>query len=181
MKKRIKVIDNTLFQEINEWSVFMKKIVTMFILLSLSVLVFSQTVLTPKKKKVSPQFEKLAKYELTNNNEPVFPCHQYGGITLNYHLDDTDEGLLCYASQGQLKGTVYHISTGTIIVGYSGNQIVATYFIFDKSDTEFGIYCYEVPAVREFLVIDKSAMTLDELIEKIIEDQTDKKWIKDEL
>ena len=98
---------------------------------------FSQTKLTPKKKVVSPQFEKLTKYEITNNSEPVF------------------------------------------IWDYHGFAI--TMLIFDYSRSEFGIFVYASPSARAFSNIEKSAITLDDLIDRLVEDRTDLQWIKDEM
>lgn len=158
----------------------MKKIILMFFALCVLAQGFSQMALTPKKKKVSPQFEKLTKYELTNNNEPVFNSTQYG-IPVTIHLENSDDGILYYASQGQFKADMQTISKGTIVAGYSNNKIFLSVFIFDYSNKEFGMYFYEPPAGRNFLLVEKSRFTLDELIETLIEDKTDIKWIKDEL
>lgn len=158
----------------------MKKLIFVVLTLCIWTEGFAQTALTPKKKKVSPQFEKLTKYELTNNTEPVYSFTQYG-IPLSIHLENADEGFSYYSSQGNLKADMKQIKTGTIVAGYSGNKIIESMLIFDYSEDTFGLYIYEAPASRNFLFVDKYDFTLDELIEKLIEDQTNIKWIKDEL
>ena len=158
----------------------MKK--NLLVLLVLCVLgqVFGQTALTPKKKVYSPQFEKLMKYGLTNKDEPTFLSTQYG-IPVVIHLENSTNGIFYYTTQGKIRGEEKTLKSGTIVAGYSGNKIAIAYFIFDYSEKQWAIAAYEPPAMRQFLFAEKSQFGKDELIEKLIEDQTEIKWIKDEL
>lgn len=158
----------------------MKKIVLMFLTICVLWQAFAQTALTPKKRTVSPQFAKLVKYGLTNNNEPPFTWSDYGA-TCSIYLKNCDEGVFYNTSQGDLKTGPQIITKGTIVVGYSGDKILATYFIFDYAKDSFGLYSCENLFYRRFFYVDKSRFTLNSLIETLIEDQTDIKWIRDEL
>lgn len=117
----------------------MKKFVFMLFACCVVSLGFSQTKLTPKKKVVSPQFEKLTKYGITNNSEPVF-IWDYHGFAITMHLENAKDGILIYGSKGGMRGN---------------NDDVVN--------------------------IEKSAITLDDLIDRLVEDRTDLQWIKDEM
>ncbi|MBQ7159929.1 MAG: hypothetical protein IJS09_10995 [Treponema sp.] len=159
----------------------MKKFVFMLFACCVVSLGFSQTKLTPKKKVVSPQFEKLTKYGITNNSEPVF-IWDYHGFAITMHLENAKDGILIYGSKGGMRGNDDDVvKKGTIITGYSGKKIEMSMLIFDYSRSDFGIFAYVSPSARVFYNVEKSAITLDDLIDKLVEDRTDLQWIKDEM
>lgn len=158
----------------------MKKfIIVLFAFFTMS-LGFSQTTLTPKKKVVSPQFEKLTKYGLTNNSEPVF-FEEHKTFVIMMHLENAKDGILVYGTQGGMKSYEVNVKKGTIVAGYSGKKIEESMLIFDYGEEDYGIFVYESPFDRAFFSCPKSAISLDDLIDKAIEGRTDLQWIKDEM
>ena len=136
--------------------------------------------LRQKKKAYSPQFEKIMKYGIANSGEPTFLSTQYG-FPVVIHLENSADGIMYYATEGKIRGEEKTLKTGTIVAGYKDGKVSIAYFIFDSSNSKFGVAIYQAPAAREFYYVEKSQFEKDELIEKMIEGQTDYKWIKDEL
>ena len=141
---------------------------------------FTQTELIPKKKVFSPQFEKLMRYHITDKNEPIFVGDEYG-YPIEMHLENTKEGALCYATCMGRRGDLLNFKKGTIIAAFSNNRIEASVLIIDLSEKQYGLFIYGGGDSRTYCCINKSVITLEALIEQLIEDQTDCKWIKDEL
>lgn len=158
----------------------MKKITMILIcLVSIYTYCFSQTELKPKKKHLSPQFEKLVKYGITNNNQPSFIWNQYGYAAI-MHIENNNNGLLIYGEQGGYVGHKKIFDKGTIVAGYKNGVIAESFFIYEDEGS-YGIFLYAAPDYRIYLSGETSKISLDGLIDMLIEDQTDLKWIKDEL
>lgn len=158
----------------------MKKAILLFLVLYVLARAFAQTTLVPKKKVISPQFEKFAKYGLANSGDSVFMFKQYG-IPVIVHFRNDNEGILFYALDGDMRTDERILNNGTIVAGFRGSAVETSFFIFDYSDTKLALALYEAPAGREFLLLEKTQFEKDALIERIIEGQTELKWIRDEL
>ena len=157
----------------------MKKYITILLALCVVTLGFSQTVLTPKEKVYSPQFQKLMKYKLAEKNGSEY-FHASGKFSK--HIETDAAGILVYTTDfGGLRSANSLWKEGTILAGYKGSEVY-TAILFVESEPGFlEIFIYNAPSYREYGYLMNSEYDIDTIIENFIEGKTEMKWVMDTL
>ena len=157
----------------------MKKYITILLALCVVSLGFSQTVLKPKEKVYSSQFQKLMKYKLAEKNGSAY-VHSSGKISK--HVENDAEGILVYETDfGGFRGPNRLKKKGTILAGYKGNEVYTSILFIETAPDFLEILIYNTPIYREYGFLKDTEYDIDTIIENFIEGKTEMKWVMDTL